>query len=125
MVTLCREHRLHSALIYVFNKGLNDYVSPLEELLGLMMGDASLRAGGDLGDDIRCAAFVWLLAGAGRAKKGGGVVVVMASLVCLVWVCVCVEPCACLICLSSVASSGVKPAWMASSLCTSMRIYYL
>ncbi|KAL3830545.1 hypothetical protein ACJIZ3_019347 [Penstemon smallii] len=33
VVRLCREHRLHGALIYVFNKGLDDFKTPLEELL--------------------------------------------------------------------------------------------
>ncbi|KAH7431149.1 hypothetical protein KP509_08G032600 [Ceratopteris richardii] len=33
VVRLCRENGLYSALIYLFNKGLDDYKSPLEELL--------------------------------------------------------------------------------------------
>ncbi|GFQ05580.1 vacuolar protein sorting-associated protein 8 homolog [Phtheirospermum japonicum] len=33
IVRLCREHRLHCALIYLFNKGLDDFRAPLEELL--------------------------------------------------------------------------------------------
>ncbi|KAI3444349.1 hypothetical protein Pfo_001014 [Paulownia fortunei] len=33
VVRLCREHRLHCALIYLFNKGLDDFRTPLEELL--------------------------------------------------------------------------------------------
>ncbi|KAL2478611.1 transducin family protein/WD-40 repeat family protein [Forsythia ovata] len=33
VVRLCREHRLHGALIYLFNKGLDDFRAPLEELL--------------------------------------------------------------------------------------------
>ncbi|CAA0827177.1 transducin family protein / WD-40 repeat family protein [Striga hermonthica] len=33
IVRLCREHRLHCALIYLFNKGLDDFRTPLEELL--------------------------------------------------------------------------------------------
>ncbi|KAG9149694.1 hypothetical protein Leryth_012420 [Lithospermum erythrorhizon] len=33
VVRLCREHRLHGALIYLFNKGLDDFKTPLEELL--------------------------------------------------------------------------------------------
>ncbi|XP_047318127.1 vacuolar protein sorting-associated protein 8 homolog [Impatiens glandulifera] len=35
VVRLCREHRLHGALIYLFNKGLDDFRSPLEELLNV------------------------------------------------------------------------------------------
>jgi hypothetical protein len=33
VVRLCREHRLYGALIYLFNKGLDDYRAPLEDLL--------------------------------------------------------------------------------------------
>ncbi|KAF9600812.1 hypothetical protein IFM89_012551 [Coptis chinensis] len=33
VVRLCREHGLHGALIYLFNKGLDDFKAPLEELL--------------------------------------------------------------------------------------------
>ncbi|XP_031498965.1 uncharacterized protein LOC116263380 isoform X2 [Nymphaea colorata] len=33
VVRLCREHGLYSALIYLFNRGLDDFKTPLEELL--------------------------------------------------------------------------------------------
>ncbi|KAF5201636.1 Vacuolar protein sorting-associated protein 8-like protein [Thalictrum thalictroides] len=33
VVRLCREHGLYGALIYLFNKGLDDFKAPLEELL--------------------------------------------------------------------------------------------
>ncbi|KAJ4847458.1 hypothetical protein Tsubulata_019162 [Turnera subulata] len=33
VVRLCREHGLYGALIYLFNKGLDDFRAPLEELL--------------------------------------------------------------------------------------------
>ncbi|KAM7476580.1 hypothetical protein LguiB_023823 [Lonicera macranthoides] len=33
VVRLCREHRLYGALIYLFNKGLDDFKAPLEDLL--------------------------------------------------------------------------------------------
>jgi hypothetical protein len=33
VVRLCREHGLYSALIYLYNRGLDDFISPLEELL--------------------------------------------------------------------------------------------
>ncbi|KAI3843581.1 hypothetical protein MKX03_022406 [Papaver bracteatum] len=33
VVRLCREHGLYGALIYLFNRGLDDYKAPLEELL--------------------------------------------------------------------------------------------
>jgi len=32
-VKLCREHGLFGALIYLFNRGLDDFKAPLEELL--------------------------------------------------------------------------------------------
>lgn len=35
VVRLCREHGLYSALIYVFNRGLDDFKAPLEELLAV------------------------------------------------------------------------------------------
>ena len=37
VVRLCRHHRLYSALIYVFNRGFNDYVAPAQELLELLV----------------------------------------------------------------------------------------
>lgn len=33
VVRVCRDHGLYSALIYLFTKGLDDFKSPLEELL--------------------------------------------------------------------------------------------
>jgi len=33
VVRLCREHGLYGALIYLFNQGLNDFRTLLEELL--------------------------------------------------------------------------------------------
>ncbi|KAF6159617.1 hypothetical protein GIB67_034579 [Kingdonia uniflora] len=36
VVRLCREHGLYGALIYLFNKGLDDFKAPLEELLLLV-----------------------------------------------------------------------------------------
>lgn len=35
VVRLCREHGLYSALIYLFNRGLDDFKAPLEELLAV------------------------------------------------------------------------------------------
>ncbi len=32
---LCREHGLYNALIYLFTKGLDDFTSPMEELLAV------------------------------------------------------------------------------------------
>ncbi|KAL2336271.1 hypothetical protein Fmac_010717 [Flemingia macrophylla] len=36
VVRLCREHGLYSALVYVFNKGLDDFRAPLEELYAVL-----------------------------------------------------------------------------------------
>ncbi|OEL18589.1 Vacuolar protein sorting-associated protein 8-like protein, partial [Dichanthelium oligosanthes] len=36
VVRLCREHGLYGALIYLFNQGLNDFRTPLEELLSVV-----------------------------------------------------------------------------------------
>lgn len=45
VVRLCREHGLYGALIYLFNRGLDDYKTPLEELLVVVQdtsrGDAA------------------------------------------------------------------------------------
>ncbi|KZT71810.1 hypothetical protein DAEQUDRAFT_687207, partial [Daedalea quercina L-15889] len=35
-ITLCQQHRLYDALIYVFTRAMKDYRSPLVELLGLI-----------------------------------------------------------------------------------------
>lgn len=47
---LCQEHGLYGALIYLFNKGLNDFRAPLEELLAVLLksereADAALGYG--------------------------------------------------------------------------------
>lgn len=44
VVRLCREHRLYGALIYLFNKGLNDFRAPLEELLAVLRNSESETA---------------------------------------------------------------------------------
>ncbi|KAL8138324.1 hypothetical protein V2J09_004325, partial [Rumex salicifolius] len=36
VVRLCREHGLYGALIYLFNKGLDDFRTPLEELVAVL-----------------------------------------------------------------------------------------
>ncbi|KAJ8566117.1 hypothetical protein K7X08_030594 [Anisodus acutangulus] len=41
VVRLCREHRLHGALIYLFNKGLDDFRTPLEELFLILRDSKS------------------------------------------------------------------------------------
>lgn len=44
IVKLCRENELYSALIYLFNKGLDDFKSPLEELLIVAQDDSKPNA---------------------------------------------------------------------------------
>ncbi|XP_078448390.1 transducin family protein / WD-40 repeat family protein isoform X2 [Wolffia australiana] len=39
VIRLCREHGLYSALIYLFNRGLDDYRTPLEDLLIVITKD--------------------------------------------------------------------------------------
>ncbi|XP_066321059.1 uncharacterized protein [Miscanthus floridulus] len=41
VVRLCREHGLYGALIYLFNQGLNDFHTPLEELLSVVQNTNS------------------------------------------------------------------------------------
>ncbi len=36
VVTLCRRQHLMSALVYIYNRGFDDYVTPMEDLLGVM-----------------------------------------------------------------------------------------
>ena len=36
MVLLCWAHGLYDALLYIYNKGMHDYTTPLEELLRLL-----------------------------------------------------------------------------------------
>ena len=35
MVTLCRRQHLLSALVYIYNKGFDDYVTPMGDLLNV------------------------------------------------------------------------------------------
>jgi hypothetical protein len=44
VVRLCREHGLYGALIYLFNQGLKDFRTPLEELLSVIQ-NASRKEG--------------------------------------------------------------------------------
>ncbi|XP_075484312.1 uncharacterized protein LOC142524290 [Primulina tabacum] len=48
VVRLCREHRLHHALIYLFNKGLDDFTTPLEEFL-IVLQNSRLEDAASLG----------------------------------------------------------------------------
>jgi hypothetical protein len=55
VATLCRKYGLYSALIYIFNKGLDDYVTPMEEIV------AALQAGDLSEDDLRPIGYKLLL----------------------------------------------------------------
>ncbi|KFK30664.1 hypothetical protein AALP_AA6G011700 [Arabis alpina] len=44
VVRICREHGLYGALLYLFNKGLDDFRSPLEELLIVLRNSERKRA---------------------------------------------------------------------------------
>ncbi|PKA59981.1 hypothetical protein AXF42_Ash009665 [Apostasia shenzhenica] len=44
VVRLCREHGLYGALIYLFNRGLDDFKSPLEELLLVVQNTSTMDA---------------------------------------------------------------------------------
>ncbi|KAK7275442.1 hypothetical protein RIF29_16559 [Crotalaria pallida] len=44
VVKLCREHGLYSALVYLFNKGLDDFRAPLEELFAVLQNSEKENA---------------------------------------------------------------------------------
>ncbi|GMI69544.1 vacuolar protein sorting 8 [Hibiscus trionum] len=46
VVILCREHGLYGALVYLFNKGLDDFRAPLEELLVVLRNTKRESASG-------------------------------------------------------------------------------
>ncbi|GMI98953.1 vacuolar protein sorting 8 [Hibiscus trionum] len=46
VVILCREHGLYGALVYLFNKGLDDFRAPLEELLVVLRNSQRESASG-------------------------------------------------------------------------------
>ncbi|KAL4917001.1 Golgi CORVET complex core vacuolar protein 8-domain-containing protein [Aspergillus aurantiobrunneus] len=47
VTTLCKQHNLYDAFIYVWNRCLGDYVGPLEELIGLIPFQQQPMANGD------------------------------------------------------------------------------
>uniref|UniRef100_A0A2P2L9D6 Uncharacterized protein MANES_01G240000 n=1 Tax=Rhizophora mucronata TaxID=61149 RepID=A0A2P2L9D6_RHIMU len=49
VVRLCREHGLYGALVYLFNKGLEDFRTPLEELLIVLQNSQKESTGNALG----------------------------------------------------------------------------
>lgn len=36
VVSLCWSHGLYDAIIYIYNKAMNDYTTPLEELIAVL-----------------------------------------------------------------------------------------
>uniref|UniRef100_K1R9K0 Vacuolar protein sorting-associated protein 8-like protein n=1 Tax=Magallana gigas TaxID=29159 RepID=K1R9K0_MAGGI len=63
VVNLCWSHGLYDAIIYVYNKGMHDYTTPLEELLGILqqavrteiqLTDEQIRLGNKLLVYISC-----------------------------------------------------------------------
>ncbi|XP_038644180.1 LOW QUALITY PROTEIN: vacuolar protein sorting-associated protein 8 homolog [Scyliorhinus canicula] len=49
VVHMCWEHGLYDAMIYVYNKGMNDYITPMEKLFQVI--GPPLRAGKSLSDE--------------------------------------------------------------------------
>ncbi|RMD39904.1 hypothetical protein DV735_g5225, partial [Chaetothyriales sp. CBS 134920] len=47
VTTLCKKHNLYDAYIYVWNKSMNDFVTPLEELLQLAAQSAEINGHSD------------------------------------------------------------------------------
>jgi hypothetical protein len=44
MVLLCFKHGLFDAMIYIYNFGLNDYITPLKELVQLLAASVRSRS---------------------------------------------------------------------------------
>ncbi|XP_032880478.1 vacuolar protein sorting-associated protein 8 homolog isoform X4 [Amblyraja radiata] len=49
VVHMCWEHSLYDAMIYVYNRGMNDYITPMEKLFQII--SPPLRAGKSLADE--------------------------------------------------------------------------
>lgn len=60
VVRLCRDHGLYSALVYLFNKGLDDFRTPLEELLAVLRTSKSKHAS-SLGYDTLVTSFYLII----------------------------------------------------------------
>ncbi|KAL2823170.1 Golgi CORVET complex core vacuolar protein 8-domain-containing protein [Aspergillus cavernicola] len=52
VTTLCKQHNLYDAFIYVWNRCLGDYVGPLQELIGLFPSQQAM-ANGDLVNELK------------------------------------------------------------------------
>jgi hypothetical protein len=53
VTTLCKQHNLYDAFIYVWNRCLMDYVGPLEELIGLIPSHSQPLVNGDHAIEMR------------------------------------------------------------------------
>lgn len=53
VTTLCKHYNLYDAFIYVWNRSLGDYVSPLEDLIALIPSQAEPLVNGDAMDEIK------------------------------------------------------------------------
>lgn len=62
VVRLCREHGLYGALIYLFNQGLNDFRTPLEELLSVVQNTNTK-------DDASSGYELWNILASSRSMK--------------------------------------------------------
>jgi len=55
IVDLCQKHKLYTALIYVWNKSIGDYVSPVVELLKVIKSILKARRNGVLSNQVESA----------------------------------------------------------------------
>jgi hypothetical protein len=53
VTTLCKQHNLYDAFIYVWNRCLMDYVGPLEELIGLIPSQTESLVNGEYAIEMR------------------------------------------------------------------------
>ncbi|KAF2069909.1 hypothetical protein CYY_008770 [Polysphondylium violaceum] len=61
-VVLCRRHGLYSALIYLYNKGLNDYITPMEDMMEVVITPKTINTCfDDLDKDAKIVAYRMLL----------------------------------------------------------------
>jgi len=61
-VVLCRRHGLYSALIYLYNKGLNDYLTPMEDMMEQVITPKTIdTCFDDLDEDAKIVAYRMLL----------------------------------------------------------------
>ncbi|CCF41016.1 hypothetical protein CH063_02489 [Colletotrichum higginsianum] len=55
ITVLCKQHSLYDALIYVWNQALDDYITPLIDLLTLLvplMSNGDYMSSGNMEDEI-------------------------------------------------------------------------